>query len=276
MNFHAKNIESSASSDFMAEELKCLDAYLTINKWGYFLLLVLYSTFKIKMIPNSSDSKRNDSPSILIPLFSNLISGGGDFLAEGSFLGTSKCEGMLLLLLLWLGGRGLAWLPNSCFTTTGGNTVLLVITFFDVEGTADGVLPKKTDAIFCYNSRKSRFCFYAHRGIPLLSLSKFLSQHVVISLIKSHILATFLIISHTQEFLNSYIFWIFARKIFCYLILNFRAKKSRQAILNFLHWMKSSTVFIIIERLREFPAFFPLILQCNQCNHNLSFILHFL
>ena len=156
----------------MAGELKCLDAYFTINKWtrGYFLLLVFYPTSQIKMIHNSSDSKRNNSPSILIPLFSNLISGGGDFLAEGSFLGTSKCEGMLLLLLLWLGGRGLAWLPNSCFTTTGGNTVLLVITFFDVEGTADGVLPKKTDANFFYNSRKSRFCFYAHRGIPLLSL----------------------------------------------------------------------------------------------------------
>ena len=96
--------------------------------------------------------KRNDSlflngifvafvnlPSILMPLFSILISGGGDFLAEGSFLGTSKCEGMLLLL--WLVGR-LAW-ANSCFTTTGGNTVLLVITFFDVEGIVDGVLPRK-------------------------------------------------------------------------------------------------------------------------------------
>ena len=78
-------------------------------------------------------------PSILMPLFSILISGGGDFLAEGSFLGTSKCEGMLLLL--WLVGR-LAW-ANSCFTTTGGNTVLLVITFFDVEGTVDGALPGK-------------------------------------------------------------------------------------------------------------------------------------
>ena len=74
-----------------------------------------------------------------MPLFSILISGGGDFLAEGSFLGTSKCEGMLLLL--WLVGR-LAW-ANSCFTTTGGNTVLLVITFFDVEGIVDGVLPRK-------------------------------------------------------------------------------------------------------------------------------------
>ena len=81
----------------------------------------------------------DSSPSILMPLFSILISGGGDFLAEGSFLGTSKCEGMLLLL--WLVGR-LAW-ANSCFTTTGGNTVLLVITFFDVEGTVDGALPGK-------------------------------------------------------------------------------------------------------------------------------------
>ena len=98
-------------------------------------------------------------------------------------------------------------------------------------------------------------------------LSKFLSQHVVISLIKSHIFA-FLITSHTREFLNSYIFWIFALKIFRYLTLNFRAKKSRQANPNFFLWMKSSTVLIIIERLREFPAFFPLILQCN---HNLAF-----
>ena len=61
-------------------------------------------------------------------MFSDLISGGGDFLADGNFLGTSKCEGMLLLL--WLVGL----LANSCLTT-GGNTVLLVITF--LFGTAE-------------------------------------------------------------------------------------------------------------------------------------------
>ena len=73
-------------------------------------------------------------------LASVLISGGGDFLAEGNFFGTSKWEGMLLLSLGCLLGGPPDGAPaeavgaadeNSCLTTTGGSTVLLVITFLD-------------------------------------------------------------------------------------------------------------------------------------------------
>lgn len=68
-------------------------------------------------------------------LVSGLISGGGDFLAESGFFGTSKCEGMLLLFsLAEVGGLLEDLEANSCFTTTGGSTVLLVITFLDVDG----------------------------------------------------------------------------------------------------------------------------------------------
>ena len=91
----------------------------------------------------------NGLPSSLIP-FSDLIWGVGDFLAKGNFLGTScKCDGILLLSLCSLLADApdcskfrefefcefvellLVATPNSCLTTTGGSTVLFVITFLD-------------------------------------------------------------------------------------------------------------------------------------------------
>lgn len=90
----------------------------------------------------------NGLPSSLIP-FSDLIWGVGDFLAKGNFLGTScKCDGILLLSLCSLLADApdcpkfcefefcefvelLLATPNSCLTTTGGSTVLFVITFLD-------------------------------------------------------------------------------------------------------------------------------------------------
>ena len=82
-------------------------------------------------------------------MFSHLISGGGDFFADGNFLGTSKCEGMLLLL--WFVGR----LANSCFTT-GGNTVLLVITFLDEELGTEEDFPAKNE------NKNFRIWIYSH------------------------------------------------------------------------------------------------------------------
>ena len=102
------------------------------------------------MVEHKICYNKSGLPSSLIP-FSDLISGGGDFLAEISFLGTScKCDGILLLSLCCLFAGAPPKLPfcelelelefdeelllveeNSCFTTTGGSTVLFVITFFD-------------------------------------------------------------------------------------------------------------------------------------------------